>query len=260
MELLSALSDFLISFVGFIVFPYYIFTRKRWARKMCFSNPMVIKATEQGVEDCKKAVVLCVGDSLTEGSFSFDWIEVLENQYPNVHVSNKGASGQVSERTRLNLAELLKSYDTIAAATLWIGTNDVIAAQTPQVRKYNEVLTKLAAKYAASVLDIHAEMERSLVRMNPFVSKPPPGEPSATSFCGYSFKGLMAAAILVRMMAGSLDLVARAFGRTLLFDDVHLSEKAGAMLLDLLRPFLDSGLRGGARVGRGKESKGKASV
>lgn len=47
MQFLNAFADFLIRFVGFLVFPFYIVTRRRWARKICFSNPMVAKAAEQ---------------------------------------------------------------------------------------------------------------------------------------------------------------------------------------------------------------------
>lgn len=55
-----------------------------------------------------------------------------------------------------------------------------------------------------------------------------------------------------------MNQVAHTLRRTLLFDDVHLSETAGAMALDLLRPFFDSALQKGhgAAVVSPKRSKG----
>lgn len=72
-------------------------------------------------------VILCLGDSLTNGTFSFNWIRALEksSEYKDYTFINAGVNGDLTG----HLLNRAKKISPIYAdkIIIWIGTNDVKA-------------------------------------------------------------------------------------------------------------------------------------
>jgi lysophospholipase L1-like esterase len=79
-----------------------------------------------------KRRVVCAGDSLTQGTVSFDYVGALRARMgPDVEVLNAGVNGDLA----FNLAERLDAIASLAPTdvVVLIGTNDLCGAQNPQV-------------------------------------------------------------------------------------------------------------------------------
>jgi lysophospholipase L1-like esterase len=73
----------------------------------------------------KSQTVLCLGDSITRGVYSFNWVAVLQQKRPDFRFVNAGRDGELAYNARLRVdAELNCKPDAVIAA---IGTNDVNA-------------------------------------------------------------------------------------------------------------------------------------
>jgi lysophospholipase L1-like esterase len=102
--------------------------------------------------------VLCLGDSITRGVYSFDWVGVLQEKLPACRFVNAGRDGELAYNARLRVdAELSCRPDVVI---VMLGTNDVNALTSD----YN---TRRAAKIhhlpQTPSLEWYAENIRAIV-------------------------------------------------------------------------------------------------
>ncbi len=112
-----------------------------------------------------QTTVLCLGDSITRGKYSFDWIAVLSQKLAGFRFVNAGRDGELAYNARLRVdAELACRPD---AVIVMLGTNDVNAVisdantqryikkaklpQTPTLAWYEENLCAIVGRIRASV-------------------------------------------------------------------------------------------------------------
>ncbi len=79
----------------------------------------------EGKEPGARTVVVCVGDSITEGIGSADWVSMLRHQVdqPDVQVVNAGVAGDLAWNVVRRLDPIIQCAPDIVS--LMIGTNDV---------------------------------------------------------------------------------------------------------------------------------------
>lgn len=83
--------------------------------------------------------ILCIGDSLTYGMQSFDYVFYLQAQYKQCKFFNEGINGQTSmQLAKFSLPKICKKYTntTMDAIVLLIGTNDVLASHANMLFVY----------------------------------------------------------------------------------------------------------------------------
>ena len=79
--------------------------------------------------------VLCLGDSITRGVYSFDWVSALQQKLSGWRFVNAGRDGELAYNARLRLDEELNCNPDIIVITL--GTNDVNAVTSDfNTRRY----------------------------------------------------------------------------------------------------------------------------
>jgi acyl-CoA thioesterase I len=107
----------------------------------------------------QKTIVACLGDSITHGTVSYNWVDVLGNRLANaeLHFINAGINSSVAWQLNQRLDEILACKPDVAIVL--IGTNDVMGsfhlgdglsykrkgklASVPTQRGYRLELTKL---------------------------------------------------------------------------------------------------------------------
>ncbi len=104
---------------------------------------------------------------------------------------------------------------------------DLGSEMNRRVDAYNKVLNAVAAENGATVLPFHD----ALVRLLAGGRCPPPYANKAWPMIKAAFEGLV--------LHHSWDRVAAGNGLSVLADHVHLSDRAAALLADLVADFLD---------------------
>lgn len=67
--------------------------------------------------------VLCLGDSITRGKYSYDWVADLRAEFPAWQFVNAGRDGELAYNARQRLAQELACRPS--AVVVMLGTNDV---------------------------------------------------------------------------------------------------------------------------------------
>jgi len=172
--------------------------------------------------------VLCLGDSLTEGTVGFGFIPFLRELLPDHQYVNLGVNGDTITGLRRRAEQLQQRGD---AAVVWIGTNDVMM--------YPDWSNNSAEEEDYRLL-LHAVIARA--RM---VSTLPPliAEPEYAKMHEYS---LGRATEMVRRLSEEagcrfLDIqpsFARRQGREFTIDGAHLNEAGARLVAEVLSEHL----------------------
>lgn len=211
--------------------------------------------------------VVAAGASMTQGALGANWVGALRDlpTFRGYEFVNAGVNGNTA-------ADLRQRVDTDilacrpAAVTILIGTNDVrdgvpleryradLNAIIDRVRggttariallslpplgenldteinhrltAYNAVIRQAAARVRADYLPLHERMIEDLRRTD---DRPP---------YDFGFPLALAAAAQHHLLGRSWDEIAQAGGRELLVDHVHLTDRGGAMVTDLVSQWL----------------------
>ncbi|KAI8473404.1 MAG: SGNH hydrolase-type esterase domain-containing protein [Monoraphidium minutum] len=131
----------------------------------------------------------------------------------------------------------------VAVVTLPPAGEDLTDAANQTVRRYNAALARVVARYApaARLVDFYGACAAHLAAVPG--RAPPPGLPGMSLW----WMGFVQGRALVQryVLRRGWDYIARYNGLELLTDHVHLSERAGVLLLQALRPFVDDLVAGG---------------
>ena len=241
---------------------------------------------QRGRRPDTKTLVVCAGDSITNGVGSADWVEVLQQRLggDGYEFVNAGMDGNLAWNVLQRLDDVIACQPD--AVTLLVGTNDINGTQNQEwedryrkgqkipekptlewyienverildrlqnetdaqialieipilgedlgsvlnqrVIAYNEALKKLAEDKHIPLLPLHAQLTAAL----PPNHTPPP------------YKGKLIP-ILIAVMKHSIirqswDQIAKSDGLYLLTDHIHLNDRAGSILADLVHDFLVS--------------------
>lgn len=127
----------IISLIGLFTLTYFIL--RRFILKRLPSN----YPTSANIAATKgKKVVVCAGDSNTQGNMGENWLVRVEKQFPQYAFLNAGINADLTHT-------LLARFDDVIAAnpdfvTLLIGTNDINATMSPQKEKRYRQMKKVA--------------------------------------------------------------------------------------------------------------------
>ncbi|MFI6316486.1 SGNH/GDSL hydrolase family protein [Nonomuraea sp. NPDC050556] len=211
-------------------------------------------------------VMVGFGDSLTHATLSTDWIGALRDRLgPDGYAFfNAGQNGHTS-------ADLLRRLDDVVsrhpdAVTIWVGTND--ARNNVPVTEFRANLeaivdglrTRTTARLALMSSpplgeDLDGEMNQ---RLAPYVAATEevarraaltylPAHERLAEHAGkygkapryaFGFGLAMRAAVQRYVLRRSFDAIAAGNGLTVLTDHVHLSDRAGATVADLVTGWL----------------------
>ncbi|MEU7803370.1 GDSL-type esterase/lipase family protein [Micromonospora arborensis] len=234
------------------------------------ANPPA-EACADGRAQGSPAVVVAAGASMTQGTLGADWVGALRDrpEHQGYEFVNAGVNGDTS-------ADLLQRLDTDvvacrpSAVTLLIGTNDVrdgvplnqyrdnLRAIVDRVKSgttarialmslpplgedlnteinqklagYNAAIKETAAQAEVDYLPVHERMVDLLRQRG--------GDPAPYDF---SFPLAFGAATQHYLFGRSWDEVARAGGRELLVDHIHVNNRGGAIIVELAAQWLSVG-------------------
>lgn len=269
--LVSALVSALVSlFVSAIVIP---------AIAVAYAGRRGTEAAEMGPKDPisrDKRVVVCLGDSLTHGRVGHDWVADLRVRNPDWHVVNAGTNGEVTWQIVQRVDEVLALEPE--AVVVLIGCNDCMATlsekdgkaykknndlpQIPDIDWYRSNLEGLLARLegvptavmtmvplgedgidhvgpynaiieelAPTVLPLHQELAKQ--------RRPGPGHR-----VWMDRKVIVLSAIVKHYVLGrSWDRIAEERGGWLLVDGIHVSDRGGAIIADLVEDYFRGVLR-----------------
>ncbi|MFI7425126.1 SGNH/GDSL hydrolase family protein [Nonomuraea sp. NPDC049684] len=123
--------------------------------------------------------VICLGDSITRGQVSVDYVAMLRDRLPGETVINAGVNYEPS-------SELLKRLDDVVrqdpdVVTVLIGTNDANATLSEKRaralrRRWKLTQTPTAAAYAANLTAIAARLQNETMARVALLSPPVIGE------------------------------------------------------------------------------------
>ncbi len=251
-------------------------------------HPAAILA--QGGPPAERPVLVCLGDSITQGGIGTNWVDRLRQSLHNsTFVINAGVNGQVAWNLRQRLDEI--AHCKPDAIALLIGSNDAVGALnaewagyyqrnqnlpqapteawyaeqydalvaelvtlTPRLvcltlpplgedpatpaesiaRRHNVVIRASAARHGADVLDVHTAL-RDLQQ----------GASSGVPFAGSMSKfvtWMMSSAFQHYVLGLSWDRIAQRRGLVLTCDTIHLADRSGEAVLDLLEPWVQTAL------------------
>jgi lysophospholipase L1-like esterase len=231
-------------------------------------------------------VVACLGDSITRGQISANWVDRLQGGHRGDGLAfvNAGVNGDLAWNVLRRLDDVTRLLPDVVV--LLVGTNDVNAASSPKeerayrrrkhlpaevtlspdwyaenvtailgrlreetsarlavieippagedlaaernqrTQRYNAALRRVAAEQGVPVLPLFGRLAALL----PEGHEPPPYRASA---------GLMTlSAFRHRVLRRSWDQISAANGLTILTDHVHLSDRAAAVVAELVDAFL----------------------
>ncbi|WP_406318896.1 GDSL-type esterase/lipase family protein [Streptosporangium sp. NBC_01639] len=215
-----------------------------------------------------RPIVVAAGASMTQGRLGADWVSALraDPRHRGYQFVNAGINGNTTADLRQRVdADVIACHP--AAVTLLIGTNDVRNGVPLEQYRDNlraivdHVKTRTTAKIALMSLpplgeDLDATINRTLSGYNAAIKQIAAGAGvaylpahermvdalrqghGAGPKYAFSFGRALAAAAQHHLLGRSWDQVARYGGRQLLIDDVHLNERAGAIVADLVAHWL----------------------
>jgi lysophospholipase L1-like esterase len=117
----------LIAVGAILVFGISAFLFSRSGNDLAPSNPKAMLATREdaNIGPPRRKLAVCVGDSITRGAASVDYVTALASRLPEWEFSNAGVNAELA----YNLAERVGDIVALKpeAVTILIGTNDVLA-------------------------------------------------------------------------------------------------------------------------------------
>ena len=110
--------------------------------------------------------VLCLGDSITRGKYSYNWVADLQSQWRDWRFINAGRDGELAYNARQRLAQELERAGKLDAAIVMLGTNDVNATISDVnkercIKKANLPRTPTLEWYAENMRAIVQEIRRT---------------------------------------------------------------------------------------------------
>jgi lysophospholipase L1-like esterase len=183
-------------------------------------------------------VVACLGDSITQGQLSANWVDQLQREHPGDGLTfvNAGVNGDLAWNVRQRLDPVVSLRPDVAV--LLIGTNDItVAAGPPSLGWYEEdvagILDRLRQETSARIAAIEI---------------PPAGEDLSSA---RNQQTMLYNAALHRLAAQRAVPVLPLFSRlaallpgahgnglTIFTDGLHLNDRAGAVVAELVGAFL----------------------
>jgi lysophospholipase L1-like esterase len=217
-------------------------------------------------------IVVAAGASMTQGSLGADWVGLLRTTRGSdgYEFVNAGRNGDTSAGLRERLDDEVIACRPVAVTVL-IGTNDVLdavpvdvyrsnvdaivgrltAAEIPaavlslppagedlgsprneRVTAYNDVLADVAEAHDATYLPLH---ERLVTLLDE-------GDRDSAAPYGFSFPLALGTAFEHYVLRRSWDDVAASNGLTIHTDHLHLSDRAGQVVAELVDAWLTSQL------------------
>jgi lysophospholipase L1-like esterase len=221
-------------------------------------------------------VVVCLGDSITQGALGADWVGTLRRRLADqALVVNAGVGGQVTWDLRQRLDQVARCGP--AAILLMSGSNDAVGAlgggwasfyekgrpQAPSEEWFGQQYAELVAMtptVACLTLpplgeDPSAAAEAIARRQNDAIRACaaehgadvhaacwrllPPAAPGVPFLRGLPkfMAWTVSSTLKHRLLGRSWDQIARGRGLTLTADTIHPSDRAAAALLDLIEPW-----------------------
>lgn len=127
----------------------------------------VASTSIEGAEPIAPKHVVCLGDSLTNCSYSADWVQPLSStlRHQGVALHRHGINGEMACRALRRVGRVFNSHPDPVAVIIWLGTNDVIARTTNAFQIFQKVYNsppqdpslQLYSASMSSILDIVAE-------------------------------------------------------------------------------------------------------
>lgn len=207
-----------------------------------------------------REVVVTAGASTTQGSLGADWVGMLRARLaPQGHeVVNAGVNGDTSAGLRARLDEIIACAPN--AVTVLIGTNDIRGGTSTAEYRANltavvDRLTAAGTRVAVLSLpplgeDLGSPANRRVGEFNAvlrdldgvtyvplheaLVPLIPPGASGGT----FGFPLALRSAFEHYVLRRSWDTIAAGQGNTVLTDHVHLSDRAGMVVTDLVAGWL----------------------
>jgi lysophospholipase L1-like esterase len=206
-----------------------------------------------------RRVIVCAGDSLTAATLSADFISVLGERFPSRQFVNAGINGDTSKGLFKRAEEILACGPD--EVTILIGTNEVRISEdaTPYIQNIDAFLSKLGTCQVALLSipplgeDPRSEMNQRIARWNAAlrsvaekrsVKYLPAFEEISQLLDGpekpfkLRISLLLSSAIRRYLFRQKFDDIARAHGYTMLGDRIHLSDRSGAIVADLISKWL----------------------
>jgi lysophospholipase L1-like esterase len=211
--------------------------------------------------------VVCAGDSLTHASFSGDYVRVLRERFAEHGYAfvNAGVNGDTS-------ADLLRRLDGIiacrpSAVTILIGTNDCRSGPIEPARaRLTAILTRLSRETQARIAllsipplgeDLSSSANQRVVAYNALVRELagvhgvdylPLHETLCTSIeraalppSALEFSPALVLSVGLRryLLGRGWDDIAHENGLAVLTDQLHTSQRAAALIADIIANWLD---------------------
>ena len=109
--------------------------------------------------------ICCIGDSLTEGTYSVDWVTNLSKKLPSINFINKGNNGEtaaaVRSRIQTDVIDLKPEF-----VVLLIGGNDIIGATNTEAGKMYVKMFPEIQKEPPTYKQYETEMETIIKKLD----------------------------------------------------------------------------------------------
>jgi lysophospholipase L1-like esterase len=175
--------------------------------------------------------VLCLGDSLTEGTVGVGFIPFLEQMLPDNEYVNLGVNGETIDGLRHRM-ERMASRTRGDTAIVWIGTNDVL-----MYPDWDDHATAAARDYETILRLAKARADR-LLAVPPLLADPALAREHRQS---YSTATDLVRVLSVKVGAAYLDIQA-AFahhsGTEFTIDGAHLNSAGARLVAEVLAEHL----------------------
>jgi lysophospholipase L1-like esterase len=238
---------------------------------------------------CGRPRVLCLGASMTHGTLSYPWVDVVQRRLDDrALLVNAGRNGSLAINALRRLPHGLALAPRLVIVL--VGTNDVHAVHSPELERrfmrmnkltrrpslagyrthlagivdlsraagaevalvtlpplgedlsspenerllaYNAALRDVAAERGADVIDLHPPVA-ALLDGRPVPRRPWPRD---------DVRGLLVAAAHAHLLDRPLDALSARRGLHVTTDGVHLNERSGVLLADLVEAWVAEKLR-----------------
>lgn len=121
------------------------------------SRPSEVDATALG----GRPVVVFLGDSITAGEVSSDWVSLIRDAHPSWTCENAGVNGDLAWNVRQRLSSVIEQGPDVVV--LLIGTNDVASSASPALLDRLQRMQRLPRGFKPS-LTVYVENVKAIVR------------------------------------------------------------------------------------------------
>lgn len=126
----------IVSLIGLFTLTYFILRRSILKRLPNNYPTSVNIAATKG-----KKVVLCAGDSNTQGNMGENWLVRVEKQFPQYAFLNAGINADLTHTLLARFNDIIGAKPDFV--TILIGTNDINATMSPQKEKRYRQMKKI---------------------------------------------------------------------------------------------------------------------